>query len=187
MVRSILHVMMALIVITGKGTFNLPEFASNETAVRTDMSVTDNEEKRPEKSEVNKEAEKETVKEIEEKTEEETISAVINTNISEKEAMAIGEEWAKKDAYIYDDWREQWGYEYSFVACGARLCATEDTLLDVGFGRGYIYTDEENHPLYYGQPVWFVFLNAENDPLVSLFFYVDADTGVVVGCNAVSD
>ena len=97
-----------------------------------------------------------------------------------EEAMAIAREEAKKEEYQYQSWESDFQTQ---DGSGEFIPAGEE-LHPVIQWHG---TSEDGERLYHGQALWSVRFVDQNDSLTSLFVYVDAMTGDVVGVGSLSD
>ena len=111
--------------------------------------------------------------------------------ITKEQASDIADEEAKKDKYKHG--------EGSFTSkvyqdnSGTPEILAE-LIYDTNIGSNVYYwedkwavKDSNGNNLYQGQPVWYVRLDHEFDPLYSLYIYVDATNGNVVGAGESSD
>lgn len=188
MIKSLFYVMAALIVMTGNEAVTFSGPSSAETEIGSDSSrtekETENEETETEgetEAETETEVEIETEDETETETEIETETAPVITKISQQEAVMIAEKEAEKECYDYQGW------DSLFKVNGTpTLCMTVEELLQAAWAR---YGDlKGDDPSYYeGRPIWSMRLIDEHDALTSLFLYVDAETGEILGYRTLSD
>lgn len=112
--------------------------------------------------------------------------------ITKEEAATIAEEEAKKSKYQYQPWKSDFSAKEFF----------SDENGNYEIAAELLYSLDDIHRLYYweddwadsninnvfkGQPVWCIRLGDKNDPLTSLYIYVDATNGNVVGAGQSSD
>lgn len=176
MIKSLFYVMAALIVMTGNEAVTFSGPSSAETEIGSDSSRTEEETENE-----GTETETETEGETEAETETETEAAPVITKISQQEAVMIAEKEAEKECYDYQGW------DSLFKVNGTpTLCMTEEELLQAAWAR---YGDlKGDDPSYYeGRPIWSMRLIDEHDALTSLFLYVDAETGEILGYRTLSD
>ena len=100
--------------------------------------------------------------------------------VTREEAVAIAREEAKKEEYQYQSWESDFQTQ---DGSGEFIPAGEE-LHPVIQWHG---TSEDGERLYHGQALWSVRFVDQNDSLTSLFVYVDAMTGDVVGVGSLSD
>lgn len=114
--------------------------------------------------------------------------AVINgkeTNIiSEEEACDIADEESKKEKYQYQGWHSE------FYSRGKNK--NDEPAADLLFelddiNRIYYWEEQWKTDKYKGQVMWQIRLFDENDALTSLYIYVDAINGDILGAGKSSD
>lgn len=184
MIKTVFFVMAAMFVMTGKEAVFFPASGSAETGILSGSSKAEEESGKEKETDAEAEtktkAEAETETETKTETETEPETASVITKISQQEAIAIAEKEAEKECYDYQGWD-------SLFECGTpRLCMTEDEFLKEG-GVRYEHLKGEDPSYYEGRPIWSMRLIDETDPLTSLFLYVDAETGEILGYSTLSD
>ena len=100
--------------------------------------------------------------------------------VTKDEALAIAREEAKKEEYQYQGWESDFQTDAdrcTFLAAGETLPAVME----------WPAKDEDGKQLYHEQALWSVRFVDQNDPLTSLYVYVDAMTGDVLGAAPLSD
>lgn len=193
MVKTVFFVMAAMLVMTGKEAAVFPAAGSAEAGILSGSSKAEEESgkeketdaetetKMEAEAETETETETETKTEIEAAPETELETAPVITKISQQEALAIAEKEAEKECYDYQGW------DSLFKVNGSpTLCMTEEELLKEGLVR-YERLKGDDPSYYEGRPIWSMRLIDETDPLTSLFLYVDAETGEILGYRTLSD
>ncbi len=99
-------------------------------------------------------------------------NAQMEVTVTEDQAVEIALEEGKKE--LYQDQRQE-GFSENPTA---KLLASEEELAAVEIAPEWNVADEEDQPLFQGQPVWQVLLQNES---ASLVIYVDATNGAVIG------
>lgn len=110
--------------------------------------------------------------------------------ITKEQAAAIANEEAKKQKYQYQGWVSDFTTEEFEDENGnplAELIYTMDNDKVYYWEEDWAVKDLNGNDLYQGQPVWYVRLGDKNDSLTSLYIYVDATNGNVVGAGKSSD
>ena len=104
--------------------------------------------------------------------------------ISINEAIKIAENEAKKEKYQYQEWKSRFYSKISVndtVSCELIL-GPKDINNMTSFWR-----EEWRQKPYEGKLMWVVRLFDRNDPLTTLFVYVDAVDGSIIGVGDASD
>lgn len=104
--------------------------------------------------------------------------------ISKEKAATIADLNAKNEIYQYQPWKSEF---YSRGKNGtdeisAKLCLGLDEI-----DRLYHWKDEWKTNNYNGQLMWQIRLFDENDPLTSLYIYIDCETSEILGAGESSD
>ena len=100
--------------------------------------------------------------------------------VTREEAIAIAQEEAKKDEYNYQGWESDFQTSEEHV----KFIPAGETFTPAIEWEGL---DEDGQALFHGQAMWSVWFVDQNDPLTSLFVYVDAMTGDILGAGPMSD
>lgn len=180
MIKTVFFVMAAMLVMTGKEAAVFPAAGSAEAGILSGSSKAEDESGKEKETDAETETKTEAETETETETETEPETASVITKISQQEAIAIAEKEAEKECYDYQGWD-------SLFKCGIpALCMTEDEFLKAG-GVRYEHLKGEDPSYYEGRPIWSMRLIDETDPLTSLFLYVDAETGEILGYSTLSD
>lgn len=103
--------------------------------------------------------------------------------ISLDKAAEIAEEEAKKDIYQYQGWKSVFvaRYDENDSVSGELISGLDE------ISRLYHWNEEWKVKDYTGKLMWKVRLDDLNDPLTSLYVYVDAKTGEIIGAGQSSD
>lgn len=113
--------------------------------------------------------------------------------ITKEEAASIAEEEAKKDKYQYQGWKSEFSATEIFsdgngnYEISAELIYSLDEIHRLYYWENEWAKDSNINNLFKGQPVWCIRLGDKNDPLTSLYIYVDATNGSVIGAGKASD
>lgn len=103
--------------------------------------------------------------------------------ISIKIASDIAEEETKKAKYQYQSWKSEFyrGESIDNSISGELILGLDD------ISRLYHWRAEWQNEEYEGKTMWKIRLFDKNDPLTSLYIYVDAINGEIIGAGASSD
>ena len=113
--------------------------------------------------------------------------------ITKEEAATIAEEEAKKSKYQYQPWQSDFSAKEFFsdengnYEIAAELLYSLDDIHRLYYWENEWAKDSNINNVFKGQPVWCIRLGDKNDPLTSLYIYVDATNGNVVGAGQSSD
>ncbi len=113
--------------------------------------------------------------------------------ITKEQAAAIADEEAKKEKYQYQPWtsdfsaKEIFSDENGNYEIAAELLYSLDDIHRIYYWEDEWAKDSNINNLFKGQPVWCVRLGDKNDALTSLYIYVDATNGNVIGAGKSSD
>ncbi len=113
--------------------------------------------------------------------------------ITKEEAAIISEEEAKKDKYQYQPWTSDFSATEFFsdangnYEIAAELIYSLDEIHRLYYWEAEWAKDSNINNLFKGQPIWCIRLGDKNDPLTSLYIYVDATNGNVIGAGKSSD
>ena len=103
--------------------------------------------------------------------------------ISLETAIQIAEKEAKKEKYQYQGWKSEF------------YCIKSEDDADLGeliwelddISRNYHWNEAWKYDEYKGKIMWKIRLFDKNDPLTSLYIYIDAISGKVIGAGQSSD
>ena len=114
--------------------------------------------------------------------------AIINENkieiISPEDAADIADEEAKKEKYQYQPWKS----EFYTRGKNKNDYISAELISDLSdISRFYHWNAEWQVNEYKGKIMWKIRLFDENDPLTSLYIYIDATNGDVIGAGDSSD
>lgn len=103
--------------------------------------------------------------------------------ISLETAIQIAEKEAKKEKYQYQGWRSEFYCIKSEddADLGELICGLDD------ISRNYHWNEAWKYDEYKGKIMWKIRLFDKNDPLTSLYIYIDAISGKVIGAGQSSD
>lgn len=104
--------------------------------------------------------------------------------ISYNEAADIADEEAKNSKYQYQSWKSEFYSrgKLNNQVLDAKLCYGLEEI-----DRLYMWEEEWKVSDYNDKLMWQIGLFDENDPLTSLYIYVDAKDGSIVGAGKMSD
>lgn len=100
------------------------------------------------------------------------------------EAVSIAEEEAKKEKYQYQGWKSEFYgkiNENDTISCEL-IVGPKNMKISTHFWR-----EEWKQKPYEGKIIWVVRLLDKNDPLTTLFVYIDATNGSIIGVGDASD
>ena len=103
--------------------------------------------------------------------------------ISLETAIQIAEKEAKKEKYQYQGWKSEFYCIKSEddADLGELICGLDD------ISRNYHWNEAWKYDEYKGKIMWKIRLFDKNDPLTSLYIYIDAISGKVIGAGQSSD
>lgn len=104
--------------------------------------------------------------------------------LSPTEIVDIAEKEAKNPKYQYQSWKSE------FYAHGKNTDDSISIQLMVGLddiSKSYHWTEEWKKADYENRLMWKIRLFDENDPLTSLYIYIDSNSGEIIGAGKSSD
>lgn len=103
--------------------------------------------------------------------------------LSIETATDIAEKEAKKTKYQYQGWKSEFyrGESRDNSISGELILGLDD------ISRLYHWKAEWQNKEYEGKTMWKIWLFDKNDPLTSLYIYIDAINGEIIGAGASSD
>ena len=117
-----------------------------------------------------------------------------NVSITKEQASDIADAEAKNQKYQYQPWVSDFTSKNILSDGSEGNEISAELLYELDEIHRIYYWEEEwekrdsnGNKLYYGQPMWCVRLGDKNDPLTSLYIYVDANNGNILGAGKASD
>lgn len=113
--------------------------------------------------------------------------------ITKEQAATIADEEAKNKKYQYQPWESNFSAKEIFsdengnYEIAAELIYSLDDIHRLYYWEDEWAKDSNINNLFKGQPVWCIRLGDKNDALTSLYIYVDATNGNVIGAGQSSD